>query len=351
MIRNPKFGGIGISAAFVIFTAFDIFAAFGIFGAFVILATTARAELRLCNRTSYQMDAAIGLEKRANVSTRGWFRVDPGQCRQVVDGALDVDMVYVHARTPPVYGSAPLPQTGQAELCIRNNDFAIDNGRGCPISQQVRFAAARPSESPKGPVVNLAEEADYDDAQARLAGIQRLLAIAGYDAYPIDGVEGAKTQTALTKFLNDRKLPVEAASKPDFFDTLLNAARNPQSLGFSWCNDTQYTVMAVLGFAEMGAIVTRGWYRMAPGKCVRPDLRGNPRRLYSYGEAVDGEGRTIRRGDAPLAWGGKVALCTRDGKFALANHKDCAARGLNSAGFAAIDIGGQPSTTVRFKDQ
>ena len=44
------------------------------------------------------------------------------------------------------------------------------------------------------------------------------------------------------------------------------------------------------------------------------------------------------------------ALCTRDGKFELADHKDCAARGLNSAGFAVIDVGGQPSTTVRFKE-
>jgi len=50
------------------------------------------------------------------------------------------------------------------------------------------FSAAKPSDSSKGPVVNLAEEADYDDAQARLAGIQRLLVISGYDAYPIDGV-------------------------------------------------------------------------------------------------------------------------------------------------------------------
>jgi uncharacterized membrane protein len=151
----------------------------------VVLATTAaHAELTLCNRTSYQMDAAIGLEKRANVATRGWFRIDPGQCRQVVDGVLDADMVYVHARTPPVYGSAPLPQNGQAEFCIRDDNFEIANARGCPVSQQTRFSAARPSDSPKGPVVNLAEEAGYDDAQARLAGIQRLLVIAGYDANP-----------------------------------------------------------------------------------------------------------------------------------------------------------------------
>ena len=315
-----------------------------------LAATAARAELTLCNRTSYRLDAAIGLEKRANVATRGWFRIDPGQCRQVVDGALDVDMVYVHARTPAVYGSAPMPQAGHAELCIRDGDFAIANARGCPVSQQARFTATQPSESAKGPTVNLAEEADYDDAQARLAGIQRLLAIAGYDAYPIDGVQGAKTQAALTKFLNDRKLPADSTSQPEFFETLLATAANPEGTGFSWCNDSKYAVMASLGIVEMGTIVTRGWYRVAVGQCLRPDLRGNPHRLYSYAEAVDGNGRTIRQGDAALSWGGSVALCTRDGKFELSDHKDCAARGLNSAGFAVIDVGGQPAPTVRFKE-
>jgi uncharacterized membrane protein len=296
------------------------------------------------------VDAAIGLEKRANVATRGWFRIDPGQCRQVVDGALDVDMVYVHARTPPVYGSAPLPQNGIAEFCIRDGSFEIANARSCPVSQQARFSPARPSDSPKGPAINLAEEADYDDAQARLAGIQRLLVIAGYDANPIDGVQGAKTQAALTKFLNDRKLAADAVSAAGFFDTLLDAARNPQGLGFAWCNDTKYAVMASLGIVEMGAIVTRGWYRVEAGQCVRPDVRGEPHKLYSYGEAVDTNGRALKNGDRSLAWGGAVALCTRDGRFELSDHKDCAARGLNSAGFAAVDVTGQPSTTVRFKE-
>ena len=40
----------------------------------------------------------------------------------------------------------------------------------------------------------LAEDTEYDDEQARLAAIQRLLVIAGYDAAPIDGVDGPKTQ-------------------------------------------------------------------------------------------------------------------------------------------------------------
>ena len=292
----------------------------------LLVIAPARAELTLCNRTSFRMEAAIGLEKRANVATRGWFRLDPGQCRQVMDGPFDAEMVYLHARTPPVYGSAPRPQDGQADFCIRNSDFEIPDARGCPASQQAHFSAAKPSESPKGPVVNLAEESDYDDVQSRLAGIQRLLVIAGYDAYPIDGVQGTKTQAAITKF------------------------SNPEGIGFTWCNDTHYPVMASLGVVEMGAIVTRGWYRVEAGQCVRPDLRNDPHRLYSYAEAIDANGRTIRRGEAPLAWGGTVPLCTRDGRFELADHKDWATRGLNSAGFAVIDLTGKPSTTVRFKE-
>ena len=316
----------------------------------LLVTTQAQAELNLCNRTSFRMEAAVGIEKRANVMTRGWYRLDPGQCRQVMDGPLDADMVYLHARTPSVYGAAPLPQNGDADFCIRNGDFEIANARDCASSQQAHFGAAKPSDSPKGPVVNLAEEADYDDAQARLAGIQRLLVISGYDAYPIDGVQGAKIQTAITKLINDRKLAGDAASGEKFFDVLVEAARNPEGVGFSWCNDTSYAVMASLGIVEMGAIVTRGWYRVEAGQCVRPDVRGDPYRLYSYAEAIDANGRPVKRGDVPLAWGGTVALCTRDVRFELAEHKDCATRGLNSAGFAVIDLAGKPSTTVRFKE-
>ena len=324
--------------------------AFASFALVLLATTTAHAELTLCNRTSYRMDAAIGLEKRAIVETRGWFRIDPGQCRQVLDGPYDAEMTYVYARTPQVYGSAPLPQNGNADFCIRDGDFTIPNGRECPVSQQVHFSAARPADSPKGPSINLAEEADYDDAQARLAGIQRLLVIAGYDANPIDGVQGSKTQAALNRFLADRKLPADAAAAANFFETLIAAAVSPEGRGFAWCNDSKNPVMAALGTTEGGTLITRGWYRIEAGSCLRPDVRGDQQKLYSYGEAVDGSGRTLKRGDKPVAWGGDVALCTRDGKFELSDQKDCVVRGLNSTGFAAIDIGSQPATIVRFKE-
>lgn len=316
----------------------------------LVAAAPARADLTLCNRTSYRMQAAIGIERHTNVETRGWFRLDPGECRKVVDGAYDADMTYVHARTPAVYGSAPLPQNGEAEFCVRDGDFEFPNGRGCAMAQQAHFAAAKPSDGDRGPTINLAEQAGYDDAQARLAGIQRLLGIDGYDANPIDGVDGTKTQGALAKFLHDHKLAADAISRPDFFDTLIEAARHPQGPGFIWCNDSRYTVMAALGTVEMGSIVTRGWYHLAAGQCLRPDVSASAQRFYSYAEAVDADGRTVKRGEAALSWGGKVTLCTRDARFELSNQKDCAARGLNSAGFAVIDLSTQPSATIRFKE-
>ncbi len=317
----------------------------------VLTATAARADLSLCNRTSYRMDVALGLERRAMVETRGWITIDPGQCSKVLDGEYDADMSYIHAKTPAVYGSSPLPQNGNADFCVRETTFQIADGRGCPVSQQVRFTAARPSDSPRGPVINLAEEADYDDAQARLAGIQRLLVIAGYDANPIDGIQGGKTQAAIAKFLADRKLPADAAGGADFFATLLTAAQSPEGHGFAWCNDTAYPVMAAIGTTEAGAIVTRGWYRVEAGQCVRPEMRGDQKKIYSYAEAVDDKGAALRRNGVALAWGGDVALCTRDGRFELADNKDCAARGLNAANYAEVDLAQEPAKTIRFREQ
>lgn len=319
-----------------------------VLAALIALAAPARADVSLCNRTSYRMQVALAFERGPIVSTQGWLRIDPGECKAA---GGDGDMVYVHARTPSLYGSAPLPQQGEAEFCIRDGEFQFPDARACPMAQQARFSAARPADSPQGPAINLAEEAGYDDAQARLAGIQRLLTIAGYDATPVDGIDGAKTKAALARFLHDHALAPDAAGKPGIFDRLIDAAKRPGGTGFTWCNETSYPVMAALGLVEMGSIVTRGWYRVPAGQCVKPDLSGEPMRFYSYAEAVDADGKTVERGGAPLAWGGKVTLCTRDGRFELPNpasRGDCAARGLNAAGFAVIEAPDR-GATITFK--
>lgn len=314
-----------------------------------MLADVARADLQLCNRMSYVVEAAFGIEDRNVAATRGWFRLDPGQCRAILQGALPAGQLYVHARVPALYGPSPLPLTGQAEFCVGQDNFTIAGARNCRAGQATApFTAVQPVDTEQGSTVTLAEEAGYDDMQARDAGIQRLLVVAGYDAAPIDGIRGAKTDAALVQFLHENKLTSTAAARSDFFDILLAAAQKPGS-GFTWCNDTSYTVMASLGIEDKNAVVTRGWYRVEPGKCLRPDVSGNPRRLFSFGEAVDGNGNSIRTGDKPLVWGGGSMLCTRPIKFELHDHNDCLGRGLTTSGFAAIDFTGRTPTTIRFK--
>lgn len=316
----------------------------------VLSLAPAHADLRLCNRTSYVVDAAIGFEDKAAAATRGWFRIEPGQCRVVLRGTLDADRVYLHARALELYGGAPLAPSGHADLCVAGGNFVIAAARSCRSGQKLaRFTEVKPAETEQGLTASLAEEADYNDEQARLAGIQRLLALAGYDANPIDGVQGRKTEAALAQFVNDRKLTADAAAAANFFDVLIETALKPEGSGFSWCNETAQSVMAALGVEDKGAIITRGWYRLEPGRCVRPDISAAVRRLYSFAEAIDAQGGAVRRGDKPLAWGGDTVLCTREVKFELSEHRDCAARGLTSAGFALIELT-RGGATVRFRE-
>src|SRR2546430_17501105 len=94
-------------------------------------ASPAHADLQFCNKTSYVLDLALGLEEKGAAATRGWFRVGPGQCRTVLQGTLQAERVLVHARALTAYGPAPLPQTGHADLCIADSQFVIAAGQTC----------------------------------------------------------------------------------------------------------------------------------------------------------------------------------------------------------------------------
>ena len=150
----------------------------------------------------------------------------------------------------------------------------------------------------------LAEDSEYDDEQAKLAGIQRLLVIAGYDAAPIDGVDGPKTQAALAAFLKNRGLTADIVQSPNFFTTMIEAVQSPSSTGLTWCNDTPHKIMAAVATDDGKTVNSRGWYRIDPGKCLHPDVTGQPKQIFSFAEAVDGENRALRIKDRALNWGG-----------------------------------------------
>jgi uncharacterized membrane protein len=316
---------------------------------FLLSTAPAHADLKLCNHMSYVIEAAIGIDDKAATATRGWFRIDPAACRVVVQGTLTADRILLNARALPVYGSSPIPQNGGDTLCIASDNFVIAAARQCRAGQTpAPFTQITPTATDDGNLVAyLAEDSDYDDEQARLAAIQRLLAIAGYDAAPIDGVDGPKTQTALAAFLKSRGLAPDIVQSPNFFATMIEAVQAPSPNGLTWCNDTPHKVMAAVATDDGKTVTSRGWYRIDPGKCLRPDVTGQPKQIFSFAEAVDADNRTIKLNDKPLNWGGAKQLCTRESKFEINEQGDCGSRGLAAIGFSPVDMssGGK---TLRF---
>lgn len=324
-------------------------AAAAFFFAMLVFASEARADLRICNRMSYVVEAAIGIDDKDTTATRGWFKIDPAACRVVAQGKLSADRILLHARALAVYGASPIPQNGSDKLCIAAENFVIAAARQCRAGQtQAGFTEVKPSTDNDGNMVAyLAEDSEYDDEQARLAAIQRLLVIAGYDASPIDGVDGPKTQNALTLFLKTRGLGPDAPLAANFFATMVDAVQLPSGSGVTWCNDTSYRVMASIAADDGKTITSRGWYRIESGKCLHPDLAGQPQRVFSFAEAVDTDGRTIKLNGRPLNWGGSAIFCTRETQFEITEQNDCPGRGLAATGYAAVDMG-TAGKTLRF---
>ncbi len=316
---------------------------------FVLSSIPAFADLKLCNRMSYVVEAAIGIDDKAATATRGWFRIDPATCRVVAQGTLNADRILLNARALPVYGASPIPQNGSDTLCVAQGNFVIAAARQCRSGQTpTPFTQVTPSRTDDGNLVAyLAEDSEYDDEQARLAGIQRLLVIAGYDAAPIDGVDGPKTQAALAAFLKSRGLTQAVVQSQNFFTTMIDAVQSPSATGLTWCNDTPHKIMAAVATDDGKQVVSRGWYRIEPGKCLHPDVSGTPKQVFSFAEAVDSENRTIRLKDKPLNWGGTTAFCTRESKFETNEQGDCSNRGFAATGFVAVDLSGG-GKTIRF---
>ena len=109
---------------------------------------------------------------------------------------------------------------------------------------------------------------------------------------------------------------------------MIEAVQKPSSSGLTWCNDTPHKIMAAVATDDGKAVTSRGWYRIDPGKCLHPDVTGQPKQVYSFAEAVDGENRAVKYRDKPLNWGGAKELCTRESKFEINEQGDCGTRGL-----------------------
>jgi uncharacterized membrane protein len=314
----------------------------------------ARADYRLCNETSYVIDAAIGVQSRGEVTTRGWFEVVPGHCRVVVQGPLDADKYYFFSRVPSYYDIAVTRFETGVRLCVGTGDFLIAGAAQCadPSHKLERFIEVQPKSEGDDWELALAEEAEFDREHAALAGIQRLLGMLGYETGRIDGVGGELTVRALDNFLAAVNLGSAERTGPQVFARLVSELRAKQSgVGLQICNETRHLVWTALGIPEGGKLIAKGWYKIAAGECVRPHKRPlEGTEIYSFGEAVDEDGPIISADSIPLIWDGDTLLCTQSTRFSIEQHENCQARGMTPTRFRRIQLGGAKSWTIRYTE-
>ena len=95
-------------------------------------ANAAEAKLGLfyCNKTSNAVWSAIAVPDGENYQSKGWWRIDPGDCAKIVKGELKHDHYYVYGAVEE--GRSEMRLAGGDEaFCINAVTFNISNSTSC----------------------------------------------------------------------------------------------------------------------------------------------------------------------------------------------------------------------------
>ncbi|MBM2578065.1 DUF1036 domain-containing protein [Jannaschia sp. Os4] len=82
----------------------------------------ASAAFTICNRSFDVANVAIGRDERGTVETRGWWKIGPNQCAEVIPDRLRGGPVHVFALD--VFGRTLL--SGSVPLCVAPGRFVIE---------------------------------------------------------------------------------------------------------------------------------------------------------------------------------------------------------------------------------
>ncbi len=309
-------------------------------------------EYKLCNQTGYILDTALAVQASQTTAAQGWFRIYPGQCQVILSRTLEGERYLVYTRTPDAYDNAPVPEGASDLACVARDDFLIAGAERCadPGNRLVSFSDVTEDATGELGQTILTGQSNMDMEQARIAGLQRLLVIANFDPGDIDGNDGEETERALDAF-RQRVGITASATDAALFEALLAAAVDgARANGLTYCNDTEWTIFAAAGITKDGATNVEGWFELPAGDCVqaiREPLSGDL--LHSFAQAHDGNGFPVIQNGVALRWGGTYEFCTKPTQFEISEHSNCRARGLDTTGFTADEIGDSRGRVIRFR--
>ncbi|ALV27233.1 DUF1036 domain-containing protein [Pannonibacter sp. Q-1] len=117
-MRDPAWTGTGFARAALAFAAFV---------AVALLSDTAKADLRLCNKTESNVGVAIGYKDKTDWVTEGWWNLAANSCETLVPGALVSRYYYIYAVDYDQFGE----WGGRAYMCTREKEFTIRGIEDC----------------------------------------------------------------------------------------------------------------------------------------------------------------------------------------------------------------------------
>lgn len=91
------------------------------------MAGVAKADLRVCNDTDVLAGVAIGYRADAGWITEGWWHIESGNCKTLIEGALKSRYYYLYAEDAQRGGR----WTGPINMCLAEREFKIVGFEDC----------------------------------------------------------------------------------------------------------------------------------------------------------------------------------------------------------------------------
>lgn len=313
-----------------------------VFLAACFAAAPAAASLKLCNRTSYILYAATASAAKPNMLTQGWTRLAPGACASAISKPLKSPPYYLYAQSSRSHSGPPRAWGGGTKLCVGHGTFSFTTPALARCTQDDAFDVPFIELATKGKsdfTETLTEKAFLATLdQARIAGLQRLLADNGYKIVSIDGNDDKVTETALNDFRRKAKLSRKANDDTLFQALEKTASQTTAPAGYSVCNTTTEPFWAAIGQTNGKDWLSRGWWKVPPANCatlISQPLSAD--RIYLLADLP---------GKKPLVTGTNK-FCVTDIAFEIQGKNDCQKRGMREVGFAETNVKGQQGFVAR----
>ena len=296
----------------------------------------ARADLKLCNRTSYIVYAATAQTNSGMRQTRGWTRIVPGDCQTAIKGSLSPQGVAVYARSALAHSGLPRAWGGKVSACVRDANFALSQSVttpncAAPDSFSMPFAAIS-TDGRNDFTMHFDEQPALTTLiAAQLAGVKRLLKDNGYVISAVNGAPDKITGKALNQFRTKMHFGPDDGNDVLFQALETQAEKSVVPAGYTVCNDGKDDVMVAIAESSPKGPVSRGWWRVAGGACAR---------TMTASLKTDAVWLLAQKQNGTAVLSGPDHFCVMPQEFEIARHRDCAAQGQADAGFAKTAVRG-----------